>query len=140
MNTKNINSAIAIMTRHMEARLPLDTSVWQNYKGAAKIAFTKEEELCGTPCCFAGYIAVSPEFRKDGGTCRTNGCPELAEFYDEHAIREWVGCNIYQAESLCAVGRTKLAYPYVAFGGNVEFPDVIAALTSLRDTGKLPGE
>ena len=142
MNTKSIDSAIAIMTRHMEAQLPLDMTTWQGHNAQGKFgAALEEEHLCGTPCCFAGYIAVSPEFHADGGGCEINsGTPLINDHYDADAIREWFDCSTKQACSLCDITHRRVAYPNVAIRGDIEFPDIIAALTSLRDTGRLPGE
>ena len=142
MNIKNINSAIAIMSRHMEADHILDMATWQSFPTKRPaLAILKEEHLCGTPCCVAGYIAVSPEFQADGGGCRKySGSPELNDHNDSDAIREWLGCSNMQAEALCGFeDDVGVAYP----DKNVdylEYSDVIATLVSLRDTGKLPGE
>ena len=98
---------------------------------------TEEKHLCGTPCCFAGYIAVSPEFQADGGEAGMCGAPELGNIYDEHAIREWLGCSTVHAEAVCS--NNDRAYPEIGIR-LTEFADVIAALVSLRDYGMLPGE
>ena len=139
MNTKSINSAIAIMTRHMEAQLPLYMSEWQT-GGLVNLVKT-EEHLCGTPCCFAGYIAVSPEFQKDGGWCSAGGAPAFEGGRGANAIREWFECNTNQASNLCSPGCCNTAYPLIEFAEREPlFSEVIAALVSLRDTSKLPGE
>lgn len=149
MNIENINSAIAIITRHMEANHILDMADWQtpigvleNYDNEDTNIMYKETHLCGTPCCFAGYVAVSPEFQEDGGDVSPTGAPVINGVIEDDAIREWFGCSVEQATSLCAADRHRrgIAYPYVPLGGKVEFPDVIAALVSLRDTRLLPGE
>ena len=142
MNTKNINSAIAILTRHMEANHNLNMDEWQYHCEIKGFVVNKETQLCGTPCCFAGYVAVSPEFQEDGGDVSPTGAPVINGVIEDDAIREWFGCSVEQATSLCAADRHRrgIAYPYVPLGGKVEFPDVIAALVSLRDTRLLPGE
>ena len=140
MNTKNINSAITIMTRHMEAQLPLDMAEWQTFVFTHDIIKT-EEHLCGTPCCVAGYIAVSPEFQADGGNCSTGGAPAFGIWKGANAIREWFGCNTNQAKHLCSLGSGNTAYPLIEFAEREPlFSEVIAALVSLRDTSLLPGE
>ena len=138
MNIENINVALAIMTRHMEAQLPLDMTTWQHYNRHSATAL-KEEHLCGTPCCMAGYIAVSPEFQADGGGLTDLGAPEFNGRCADAAIREWLGCTHPQAKAITATANEVVAYPDV-INREIEFSDVIAALVSLRDTGLLPGE
>ena len=127
------------MTRHMEAQLPLNMEVWQVMPLWCDVAVLKEEHLCGTPCCFAGYIAVSPEFHADGGYVSGPGSPEFNDACDEHAIREWLDCSIEHAEAVCSVKNINIAYPNIKTK-SIKFADVIAALVSLRDYGRLPGE
>ena len=134
----------------MEANHILDMADWQtpigvleNYDNEDTNIMYKETHLCGTPCCFAGYIAVSPEFQKEGGAVSPIGAPVLADNKGESAIEYWLGITENQSKSLCGMSNVGDAYPYrqcSAVVCNIEFPDVITALTSLRDTGLLPGE
>lgn len=69
MNKENINKAIAVMKRAKN----LQMTAWQN---SYEIAQTEDElHTCGNTACFAGYIAISPEFP---GTCNEFGVPEMA--------------------------------------------------------------
>lgn len=77
MNKENINKAIAVMKRAKN----LQMTAWQN---SSKIAQTEEElHTCGNSACFAGYIAISPEFP---GTCDSCGVPEI-DFEDGWKLR-----------------------------------------------------
>ena len=64
MNRENIQKAIAIMKRAEDDHF--DMCDWQSdLLGLAKTI--DELHGCGNTACFAGYIAMAPEFKEDGG-------------------------------------------------------------------------
>lgn len=72
MNIKNIDKAIAVMKRVQKReeetnRRFLKMSTWQTPTGRG-FAKTEDEAVhaCGTTCCFAGWLSVSPEFQEMG--------------------------------------------------------------------------
>lgn len=160
MNKLNIKKAIAVMERVEADGRGLDMHAWQQQPDDCSIyeAKTTYEEFhnCGTVCCFAGYVAVSPEFQADGGwTDKFSGRPEIVtKKYPDNsqdiatantAIKHWLDISSIQAASLCGMSNMEYAYPDIGFEHNfdvayIEIPDVLKALHSLHDTGKLPGE
>ena len=117
-----------------------------------KTTYKEFDHNCGTACCFAGWVAVSPEFHDDGGSCSVNsgGEPELfLDGYEDHskyiasgrvAMKFWLEITSRQSASLCGLSRISNAYPRCKDVENIEIDDVLKALHSLHDTGKLPGE
>jgi hypothetical protein len=122
---KNIDKAIAIMKRAGK----VDMGAWQSGNEAKTEADAHE---CGTVACFAGWVALSPEFQADGGGVGWYGEPILGEHSCELAIGKWLDIEINIAFGLCCGGQ------YCVYDN--EDPtkeDVIEALETLRDTGKL---
>ena len=90
MNINNVKIAIAIMERAGK----VDMRSWQsNSKGNAH---TDEKKLhkCGTTACFAGWVAVSPEWQ-EFGKISSDGAPELNNldtidnFRPAYALSKW---------------------------------------------------
>ena len=137
MNIENVNKAIAVMERVKERGDKFDLCVWQSCNGAP--AAEKEEELhtCGTAACFAGWVAVSPEFQKGGGGVEIDGSPSWKEggelFGGSQAIEKWLDTPMLEAQHLCGVGNSELVY--VETREEVTVDQVLAALYRLRDTG-----
>lgn len=91
MNLERLNQAIAIMER-AKVKNSVDMRRWQggNINNAA--VKLKEVELneCRTTACFAGHIAVSPEFQAIGGRVGELGVPLLAGDVAAPAIHKWL--------------------------------------------------
>lgn len=93
MNTENVKAAIEIMRQAKS----LDMTEWQTHDGVP-ICETEEstactlDELhsCGNSACFAGYIAVSPQFRLSGGGVGLVGEPVFRDMRSAQAIAEWL--------------------------------------------------
>ena len=136
INKENLDIAITVMERVREQSMPLDMGAWQDCEPREIVR--EEKHLCGTPCCFAGYIAVSPEF-KMVGKVSVGGAPMFNCFLGDDAIKAWLEISEEQAEAL-----TCLRNKYLAYGNlkkdYIQAEDVLKALYSLRDTGKLPFE
>lgn len=74
MHTENILAAIAIMERAKAEGNKLDMFNWQTtatgwnaYSQDRAVATEQELHACGNKACFAGYVAISPEWRAIGG-------------------------------------------------------------------------
>ena len=92
MNRERIQSAIAMMKRVTHRYF--DMTNWQNelYGHIKQIAQTESElHTCGNTACFAGHLALSPEFKKAGGSVSKLGGPvfngvrfveAVAEYFD----------------------------------------------------------
>ena len=92
MNRERIQSAIAMMKRVTNRYF--DMTNWQNelYGHIKQIAQTESElHTCGNTACFAGHLALSPEFQDAGGLVSKIGAPifngvrfveAVAEYFD----------------------------------------------------------
>lgn len=90
INKERLEQAINIMKRAGA----VDMSFWQGeaFEGCA----TTESELhsCGNSACFAGWVAVSPEFQEAGGAHLPNsGAPIFDGYTGYYAIAEWLGAE-----------------------------------------------
>jgi len=90
MNRERIQSAIAMMKdvthRHF------DMANWQNepHGHIIQIAQTESElKGCGNTACFAGHLALSPEFKKAGGLLYGTGAPKFNNFSGSFAVAEY---------------------------------------------------
>lgn len=86
MNKENIKKAIAIMERAGT----VDMSYWQDVRGDSAIDNEKQLHTCGTSACFAGWVAVSPEFQRDGGQVSSAGAPIFDYLQGSMAIARWL--------------------------------------------------
>jgi len=92
MHRERIQSAIAMMKRVTHRYF--DMTNWQNelYGHIKQIAQTESElHTCGNTACFAGHLALSPEFQDAGGLVSKIGAPifngvrfveAVAEYFD----------------------------------------------------------
>jgi len=101
MNKTNVQHAINIMKRAGK----LEMELWQGRRKGRQYETTEKDlHACGTAACLGGWIAVSPEFRKDGGRAReNNGSPILGGFSYEMAIAKWLDISEELAGKLCTV-------------------------------------
>ena len=91
MNLERLQQAINLMKRAGKVYM----GTWQyNYP-----AYTDEKTLhnCGTPACFAGWLAVSPEFQEAGGTVHPSGSPKFNGYTGAEAIIRWMGATAVDA-------------------------------------------
>ena len=84
----------------------VDMAHWQGDGVHDRVAQTDEAALhaCNTPACFAGWVAVSPEFQADGGTVRPSGAPSIADRRGDSAIAVWLCIPAKAARDLCGAG------------------------------------
>ena len=95
MNKANIEKAISIMVR-AEEHGSLFMPDWQCATNNEDPTLARDEQAlhaCGNRACFAGHVAVSPEFKEDGGYCSTAGTPVFGEHRGADAIQKWLGID-----------------------------------------------
>jgi len=133
MNIENVNKAIDVMERVKARGDNFDLSTWQGGFDGGVIAREEDLHMCGTSACFAGWVAVSPEFQEDGGEVEFSGSPRYSACEGEAAIREWLNLPHREAADLCGIEGGWQAYG--KHHCDVTVDDVLAALYRLRDTG-----
>ncbi len=99
MNKVNVQHALNIMKRAKSVYMP----EWQCVLDTDDVLETEAElHACGTAACFAGHVAVSPEFKADGGSVGGIGDPHIGgNLGGQEAIAEWLGIPTDQASALC---------------------------------------
>ena len=117
MNIENMKAAIAIMQRVIDRGDKVDMVNWQTTKSGYNtfsfepIAKTEDElHACGNAACFAGYVAISPEWRAAGGFVLGSAAPSLAHnsqfnphpwnLSNESGIAAWLDLPIAVARRL----------------------------------------
>ena len=133
MKKANLRAAISIMQRAALHNCISMTS-YQRGRGDRhedEATATTEAELhaCGNTACFAGYVALSPEWAAAGNTISTHGEPVLGgQAADESSayevIAEWLGISHALARGL-VLGSRAWALNDVAFY-DVPFTEVKA--------------
>lgn len=133
MNRQNIKAAIALMKR---AGASVDMANWQTPADRVTGIKLTEEDLyaCGNKACFAGFVAVSPEFKASGGTCSCRGSPQFQGKDGHCAISAWLDIPMHTAYNLVTGNVYNLKH-YSHFYGKpwpeVTNKDVIAELRKL---------
>lgn len=94
INLERLNQAISVMERAGKVSM----GTWQG--GEFTDCATSESELhsCGNTACFAGWVAVSPEFQAVGGHVGTSGWPCFGVAIGSHAINRWLETRGFKAE------------------------------------------
>lgn len=121
-NRANVERALAVMHRVEEEKRAFNMEDWQ-VMGWAEPAVEQESTLanCGTAACFAGWVAVSPEFQEMGGSVDPlSGKPRMGGRSGWEAIALWLGISDTEARELCGLGLYHLVY------GDVDIKDVQA--------------
>lgn len=107
INLERLNQAIAIMGRAGKVRM----GTWQGVN--ALECATGEDELhqCGNSACFAGWVAVSPEFQAVGGRVGISGWPCFDGVIGSNAINRWLKTRGFKAEviELLVLGSTLIS-------------------------------
>lgn len=146
MNIENINKAIAVMERVKVRGGRIDMSDWMTHdQPDAPVCVMDESDLhtCGTAACFAGWLAVSPEWKEDGGSATHNGCPVMGDhpnFGGVPPVATWLDIGNVECGALCtSIAGEAIVHPRVYPGlddvTDIDVDDVLAALYRLRDTG-----
>lgn len=141
VNLKNLDDAINIMRRVKERGSKVRMTHYQHCESTFG-ATEAEVHACGNSACFAGWVAVSPEWREFGGSINTMlGHPVLPDRRSmtvRQIIGHWLGISEKMAEFLVfgsCEGDGPNAYStfYRKRWGDVGADDVIAALTDIRE-------
>lgn len=133
MNVGNINKAIAVMERVRDREYKFDITLFQEVDGGEGLKETEEElHACGGAACFSGWLAVSEEWRADGGFSSPLGAALMGEEDDLNSISRWFGVKKGAVEGII--------YPSTLVFGkkrlqDISAQDVIDALVRLRDRG-----
>lgn len=96
INLERLEQAIAVMKRAGKVNM----GSWQT----GEVRETEAElHECGTAACFAGWLAVSPEFQAADGGLDTKGAPGMPAFNKHHgggAVAEWLEVEHEEARML----------------------------------------
>ena len=106
MNCERIQSAIAMMKRAIPRYFNMTN--WQNkpHGHIIQMAQTESElHAYGNTACFAGHLALSPEFKKAGGLVCGTGAPKFNTFSESFAVAEYFGIPYELARGLTLPGR-----------------------------------
>ena len=90
MNRERIQYAVSMMKRVTHRHF--DMANWQNkdHSYVSRIVQTESElHACGNTACFAGHLALSPEFKKAGGLLYGTGAPKFNNFSGSFAVAEY---------------------------------------------------
>lgn len=66
--------------------------------------YAKTEHECNTACCFAGWLALSPEWQAQGGTVGFAGVPVFGVNAGPGAVAQFLGVSSEVARSLTGIG------------------------------------
>jgi len=137
MQKKRLQTLINVMQRVVDTEGAFDLWGWQNASGDLHInTQTTEKRLhkCGATACVAGWLAVSPEFKKAGGSVSAVGSPRLKEYGEFEAFALYLKCPYNQASLIASPARS-LAF-YGRRANEVTAKIVVARLTQLLETGE----
>ena len=133
MNLQNLDHAIAIMKRAGK----VDMNFWQS----GNIKQTEESKhACGSAACFAGWVAISPEWESAGGFTSRSGTPRFNGSDGSDALGEWLDIPEILSDSFVNgdaydIGNKFFSAFYNKFWDDVNKEDVITKLEFLRDNG-----
>lgn len=96
---------------------------------------------CGNKACFAGHVALSQAFKRDGGEVGTSGEPVYSNHFGYTAIAMWLGIPFDLASAFVlgsAMGAPNRGYSdfYLKQWDKVQPMDVIKKLQWLLDEHK----
>ena len=138
MNKSNVQKAINIMQRVIDRGDAFDMRGWQFTSPSERRVAEVDLHTCGQAACFGGWVAVSPEFQKDGGrVSNISGAPLYKERDRQYAIAEWLEVSTREAESLCGLEVDKRNDLYQVKLYEITPDMVIHALFRLLETGSV---
>ena len=102
MNLRRMDVCIKVMQRVVDNKYAFDLGDWQ--QGEHTKTSEKELHKCGSAACFAGWLAVSPEFRRSGGTLsQYHGIPRFKGRGGDGAINSYLNLSAYNRLGPCIV-------------------------------------
>lgn len=135
MNITNVDKAIAVMER-ARTRDSVDMTEWQIPNSQGFMYDEEKFHACGNKACFAGHLAISPEWRSDGNSASFVGVPEEptehGRYYGASAVARWFEISPMIAWWLISGGSN--FYP-VLFA-EVKADHVIDKLKELKELGE----
>ena len=91
---ERLEICITVMQRVHDNNYKFGMRYWQDLDTAVGAKSTEAElKDCGTPACFGGWLAVSPEFIALGGLCIKDGSPVFHCGTENRAISNFLFCN-----------------------------------------------
>lgn len=78
----------------------LNMKFWQSCENGVTALNIKQLHECGNTACFAGYIAISKRFKKEGGVISGAGCPYFKDGIGHGAIGEFLNISNILSERL----------------------------------------
>lgn len=142
VNLKNLDDSINIMKRVKDRGSKVRMTYFQRGEQGTFGTTEAEVHACGNSACFAGWVAVSPEWREFGGSINTMlGYPVLPgrrSMTVKQTMAHWLGTSENMAESLVfggCEGDSPDSYStfYAKRWSDVGADDVIRALTDIRE-------
>lgn len=136
---ENLKYTINLMEQLHAQKAKLDMREFQLTSAFHVTKNTLEETTsCGTACCLAGYIAVSPRWQEQGGSVGVKGEPRLypppttGPKSGIYLVAQWLGLTTeYEVEGLFAnYEHSSLRY-YARHREDITYPMVIAKLKAI---------
>lgn len=143
MNKANISYAIRVMRRVQARDRAFDMRSWQSrFSQFNRYPHTEKAAVeCGTACCFGGWLALSPGWRKQGGSTNIGGMPIIwlkpyLNVRGSRALAHFLGIGYEQARELTAEAVGEWSGFYNKPVLKITPQDVIDKLQSLMRTDK----
>jgi len=136
MNIEHVNIALTVMRRVRDEGYRFDMKSYQECVRGAAVK-TSEADLCdcGSAACFAGWLAVSPEFQAIGGGVDNTGIPT---YKDEDDAIESGADVIGRFFDIDHWDADNLIYPdHYALNRGIKPQDVIDKLEALLEANSV---
>lgn len=136
---ENLKYTIELMEQLQAQKAKLDMRDFQpdSYLHSAKSTL-EETVSCGTACCLAGYIAVSPRWQEQGGSLGGLGEPRLyppptgCPGFGIYLASKWLGlADEIEADGLFANSEHSSLRYYGCYREDITYPMVIAKLKAI---------
>jgi len=145
INKENVQYSIELLQEARKNKLRLDMDCcFQHYEKDGAKTTLEEVFSCGTPCCLAGFIAVSPKWIEDGGSVHVGsgisinrGFPLMGNSGGTAAVSDWLGISTNEGKCLLCSSSPYSKLLYRVKPSEVKYEMVIEALVRLRDTGSI---
>lgn len=146
---ENLKYTIEMMEKLHAQKAKLDMRIFQHTQLHLPLKTELKEAVdCGTACCLAGYIAVSPRWKEQGGEVGMEGCPA---YYPKELKKgrrgiylagKWLGlADDDEIEGLFANNEQSSIQYYGWYREDITYPMVINKLKAIlarRQQGETP--
>lgn len=90
-NKDRLGALITVMQRVVDNKKPFSINSWRS---ECTTEHPVQGHTCGTSACVGGYLAMSPEFIKAGGSAdKEDGSPQFKGHDGFYALGEYLDCN-----------------------------------------------